>query len=614
MVVGAGHAGCEAALAAARLNQKTLLLTLNLDGVALMACNPAIGGTSKGHLVREIDALGGEMGINTDATFIQIKMLNTGKGPAVHSLRAQADKKEYQRVMKSTLENTDNLTLSQAEVTEIVEKNGRVAAVKTTTGAVYQTQTAILATGVYLKSKIIIGEWMYSGGPSGLFPASYLSRGLTDLGFSLRRFKTGTPARVDKRSIDFSKTTPQYGDEEIIPFSFMSGEIRREQVPCYLTYTNEKTRDIIRANMGRSPLYSGKIEGTGPRYCPSIEDKIVKFPDKERHQLFLEPESLQTNEIYVQGMSSSLPEEVQVAMYRTVPGLENVQFMRPAYAIEYDCIDSTVLKRSLESKEIGGLFFAGQINGTSGYEEAGAQGVVAGLNAVQYIRGEEPLVLGRADGYAGVLIDDLVTKGTNEPYRMMTSRAEYRLLLRQDNADARLTEKGRKLGLVSDARYDRFMKKQEGIERIVAEMETRLVKADRVNGYLTEQGSEPLTANVKYADILKRPNVYLDDLIAFDEEFLRLDKEVMKCAETNVKYAGYIKKQENQVNQQKAMEEKRLPADVDYSRIKGIRIEAAQKLNAIRPESLGQASRISGVSPADISVLVIYFKQREQSR
>ena len=473
VVVGAGHAGCEAALAAARQGKKTLLLTLNLDGIALMACNPAIGGTSKGHLVREIDALGGEMGLNADATFIQIKMLNTGKGPAVHSLRAQADKKEYQRVMKSTIEETENLTLYQAEVTDILEKNGHVVGVKTTTGAVYETQTAILATGVYLKSKIIIGEWMYEGGPSGLFPAAYLSRGLKGLGFELRRFKTGTPARVDKRSIDFSKTTPQYGDKEIIPFSFMSGEIKREQVPCYLTYTNEKTRKIIQANMGRSPLYSGKIEGTGPRYCPSIEDKIVKFPDKERHQLFLEPESLQTNEIYVQGMSSSLPEEVQVAMYRTVPGLENVQFMRPAYAIEYDCIDSTVLKSSLESKDIAGLFFAGQINGTSGYEEAGAQGIIAGLNAVQYIRGEAPLVLGRADGYAGVLIDDLITKGTNEPYRMMTSRAEYRLLLRQDNADARLTEKGRKLGLVSDDRYDRFMKKQDGIEKVVTEMETR---------------------------------------------------------------------------------------------------------------------------------------------
>ncbi len=614
VVVGAGHAGCEAALAAARQGKKTLLLTLNLDGIALMACNPAIGGTSKGHLVREIDALGGEMGLNADATFIQIKMLNTGKGPAVHSLRAQADKKEYQRVMKSTIEATENLTLYQAEVTDILEKNGRVFGVKTTTGAVYETQTAILATGVYLKSKIIIGEWMYEGGPSGLFPATYLSRGLKGLGFELRRFKTGTPARVDKRSIDFSKTTPQYGDKEIIPFSFMSGEIKREQVPCFLTYTNEKTREIIQANMGRSPLYSGKIEGTGPRYCPSIEDKIVKFPDKERHQLFLEPESLQTNEVYVQGMSSSLPEEVQVAMYRTVPGLENVQFMRPAYAIEYDCIDSTVLKSSLESKDIAGLFFAGQINGTSGYEEAGAQGIIAGLNAVQYIRGEEPLVLGRADGYAGVLIDDLITKGTNEPYRMMTSRAEYRLLLRQDNADARLTEKGRKLGLVSDDRYDRFMRKQDGIEKVVAEMETRVVQAEKINDYLVKQGSEPLAANVKYADIIKRPNVYLEDLIAFDEEFIRLDKEIMKCAETNVKYAGYIKKQENQVNQQRAMEEKRLPVDVDYMRIKGLRIEAAQKLNTIKPESLGQAGRISGVSPADIAVLVIYFKQREQSR
>ena len=614
VVVGAGHAGCEAALASARLNKKTLLLTINLDGVALMACNPAIGGTSKGHLVREIDALGGEMGICADATFIQIKMLNTGKGPAVHSLRAQADKTDYHTRMKSTIEYTDNLHLMQAEVTDILERGGKAAGVKTTTGAVFYAGTVIVATGVYLKGRIIIGEWSFEGGPSGLFPATYLSRSLRELGFDLRRFKTGTPARVDGRTIDYSKTSPQYGDDEIIPFSFISKDIKRDQIPCFLTYTNEKTHQVIRENMGRSPLYSGKIEGTGPRYCPSIEDKVVKFPDKDRHQLFLEPESLSTNEVYVQGMSSSLPEEVQVKMYRTVPGMENVQFMRPAYAIEYDCIDSMTLTRSLMSKDISGLFFAGQINGTSGYEEAAAQGLIAGINAVQFLKGEPPLVLTRSDGYAGVLIDDLITKGTNEPYRMMTSRAEYRLLLRQDNADERLTEMGRKIGLVSDERYDRFMEKQEGIKKVVDEMHRRSVDAGLVNPYLIEKGSEPLKANERYAPVIKRPGVRLKDLLAFDEEFIRLDKEIMTSAETQVKYEGYIKKQENQVKQFRQMENKRIPDNIDYKKIKGLRIEAAQKLSAIQPESIGQASRISGVSPADISVLIIYFKQQEQIR
>lgn len=609
VVVGAGHAGCEAALASARLSKKTLLLTINLDGIALMACNPAIGGTSKGHLVREIDALGGEMGICTDATFIQIKMLNTKKGPAVHSLRAQADKKEYQKVMKWTLENTENLSIMQAEVTDIIEKGGKIFGLKTTTGAIFHAGAVIVATGVYLKGKVIIGELTFDGGPSGLYPSKHLSQSLNGLGFSLMRFKTGTPARVDARSIDFSKTVPQYGDKEIIPFSFISGDIKREQVPCYLTYTNEKTHQVIKDNMHRSPLYSGKIEGTGPRYCPSIEDKVVKFPDKTRHQLFLEPEALSTNEIYVQGMSSSLPEEVQIKMYRTVPGMENVEFMRPAYAIEYDCIDARNLKSSLMSKEIEGLFFAGQINGTSGYEEAGAQGIVAGMNAVQYLKGEKPLTLTRSDGYVGVLIDDLVTKGTKEPYRMMTSRAEYRLLLRQDNADERLTEKGRSLGLVSDDRYDRFMYKREGIEKIRKEIDTRVVKADIINGYLEKQNSEPLKTNVKYSHILKRPNVYLKDLLEFDDEFLRLDEEIMKSAETSIKYEGYIKKQENQVKHFKQLENKKISSGVDYSKIKGLRIEAVQKLNEIKPESIGQASRISGVSPADISVLIIYFSR-----
>jgi len=614
VVIGAGHAGVEAALASARLNKKTALLTINLDGIALMACNPSIGGTSKGHLVREIDALGGEMGLCADATFIQIKMLNTGKGPAVHSLRAQSDKKAYQHYMKWTLENTDNLHIVQAEATDILERGGKAVGVKTTTGAIFHAGAVIVATGVYLKGKIIIGEWTYDGGPSGLYPASYLSRSLINIGFDLRRFKTGTPARVDARSIDFSKTIPQYGDDEIIPFSFMSKDLKRDQVPCHLIYTNEKTHAVIRANMHRSPLYSGKIEGTGPRYCPSIEDKVVKFPDKERHQLFLEPEGLGTNEIYVQGMSSSLPEEIQIAMYRTIPALEHVQFMRTAYAIEYDCIDSLTLKNSLMAKDIEGLFFAGQVNGTSGYEEAAAQGIITGINAVQYLKEEPPLVLTRSDGYAGVLIDDLITKGTNEPYRMMTSRAEYRLLLRQDNADERLTEMGRKIGLVSDERYDRFMRKREGVARVVKELRERNVCAEDINAYLIEKGSGKLDMNERYANVIKRPGVKLSDLLKYDDEFIRYDDEIMTCAETEVKYEGYIKKQENQVNQFKQLETKMMPPEIDYKQIKGLRIEAAQKLDKMRPESIGQASRISGVSPADISVLVIYLKQKNQEQ
>ncbi len=609
VVVGAGHAGCEAALAAARLNKKTLMLTINLEGIALMSCNPAIGGTSKGHLVREIDALGGQMGLCIDKSFIQIKMLNTKKGPAVHSLRAQADKKEYQKIMKWTLENTDNLDIMQAEVCEVLEKGGKAVGVKTTTGAVFKAGSVIIATGVYLKSKIIVGELVYEGGPSGLYPATYLSQNLKDLGYDLLRFKTGTPARVDGRSIDYSKTVPQYGDEDIIPFSFISGKIVREQVPCWLAYTNENTHEVIRRNMHRSPLYSGVIEGTGPRYCPSIEDKVKKFPDKNRHQLFLEPEGLFTNEIYVQGMSSSLPEEVQIEFYRTIEGMENVKFTRPAYAIEYDCIDARTLRTSLMTRDIEGLFFAGQINGSSGYEEAGAQGIIAGINAVQYLKEEEPLVLTRSDAYAGVLIDDLVTKGTNEPYRMMTSRAEYRLLLRQDNADERLTQKGRDLGLVTQSRYDRFMYKKEAVEKVKSEIEKRVVSADTINKHLIDVGSDPLKSNVKYAQVIKRPNVYLKDLIKFDEEFVRYDEEIMKTAETKVKYEGYIKKQQNQVDQFKQLEDKKLAEDIDYSKISGLRIEAAQKLDAQKPESIGQASRISGVSPADITVLIIHFSR-----
>jgi tRNA uridine 5-carboxymethylaminomethyl modification enzyme len=607
IVIGAGHAGCEAALACARLNMETLLLTINLDGIALMACNPAIGGTSKGHLVREIDALGGEMGINTDATFIQIKMLNTAKGPAVHSLRAQADKKAYQRRMKQTLENTDHLRIQQAEAIRLITEGAKINGVVTACGAILHAKAVILATGVYLKSKIIIGEYNYSGGPAGLFPANSLSASLSDLGFTLQRFKTGTPARVDRRSVDFSRMEPQYGDEKIIPFSFVSGEITRAQVPCYLAYTNERTHEIIRQNIHRSPLYSGFIEGTGPRYCPSIEDKVVKFPNKERHQLFLEPEGLHTNEIYVQGMSSSLPEEVQIAIYRTIPGMEQVQFMRTAYAIEYDCIDPRQLKLSLESKTIGGLFFAGQINGTSGYEEAAAQGIVAGINAVQHIRCKEPLLLDRADAYAGVLIDDLVTKGTPEPYRMMTSRAEYRLILRQDNADLRLTERGREIGLVDDARYSRFMYKKESVEKEILRLSGLYAPPVAVNAVLTKKDIEPQKGPAKMSDLLKRPEIRYSDVLEILQETPTYDDEIGEEVQTQIKYEGYIDKQLRQVAHFKTLEKKALPPDLDYACISGLRLEARQKLNTAKPENLGQASRISGVSPSDISVLMIYL-------
>ncbi len=626
IVVGAGHAGCEAALALARLGFETIIFTVSMDSVAMMPCNPNIGGSSKGHLVREVDALGGEMGKNIDKTYIQSKMLNQSKGPAVHSLRAQADKAEYTRQMRMTMENTDHLTLRQAEVSEIMTetKNGRLAVkgVKTRSGAAYYAKVVILCTGVYLKARCIYGDVVNHTGPNGLSAANDLSDSLVKNGIPLRRFKTGTPARIDKRSIDFSKMEEQKGDETIVPFSFTNREedIKREQISCWLTYTNEETHTIIRNNIDRSPLFSGAIEGTGPRYCPSIEDKVMKFADKDRHQVFVEPEGEFTNEMYIGGMSSSLPEDVQYAMYRSVPGLENARIVRNAYAIEYDCISALLLKPSLEFKEVEGLFSAGQMNGSSGYEEAAAQGLMAGINGARKLQGKEAVVLDRSQAYIGVLIDDLVTKETKEPYRMMTSRAEYRLLLRQDNADLRLTEIGYEIGLIDEERYSKFCKKRELIEREISRLNETMVGANsKVQEFLEKNGSTTLKTAASLADLIKRPELSYEQIAPLDSERQMLyetpfyqetiTKEVIEQINIELKYDGYIRRQKSQVEHFKKLEKKKIPDDIDYEQIHNLRKEARQKLNAIRPENIGQASRISGVSPADISVLLIYLKE-----
>lgn len=610
-VIGAGHAGCEAALAAARMGMKTLMFSISLEAVANMPCNPHIGGSSKGHLVREIDCLGGEMGKNIDKSYIQLKMLNTSKGPAVYSLRAQADRKKYQAEMKHTLERQENLYLKQAEIVNITLENGKVKSIETNIGAIYDVDAIIVATGTYLKGKIFIGETSFESGPDGVFPSNKLSECLKSLGVNLVRFKTGTPARINRKSIDFSKMEIQEGQKDIEAFS-LEDEIdkNKEQLPCYLTYTNQKTHDIIRANLHRSPLYAGKIEGTGPRYCPSIEDKVVRFSDKERHQVFIEPMGENTDEMYVQGMSSSLPEDVQIAMYRTLPGLENAEFTRPAYAIEYDCIDPADLKLSLEYKKIENLFFAGQANGTSGYEEAASQGLIAGINAALKLKGREPVILDRSQAYIGVLIDDIVTKGTNEPYRMMTSRAEYRLLLRQDNADLRLTQIGHEIGLISDERYKKFKEKEKNINNEIKRLKELTVRPTKeVNKILKNNGTSELTTGTKMAELLKRTELDYEKLAPIDEERPKLTKQEKEEVEIQIKYEGYIKMQEAQVEKFKKLETKILPENIDYENIKGISLEARQKLNKFKPRSIGQASRISGVSPADISVLLVYLQQ-----
>lgn len=609
-VVGAGHAGCEAALASARLGLETIVFTVSVDSIALMPCNPNVGGSSKGHLVRELDALGGEMGKNIDKTFIQSKMLNQSKGPAVHSLRAQADKQEYTRQMRRTMENTDHLTIRQGEVAELIVEEGQIKGLKTYSGATYYCKAVVLATGTYLKARCIYGDVSNPTGPNGLQAANHLTDSLKKLGIEMFRFKTGTPARVDKRSIDFSKMEEQFGDERVVPFSFSTDpeSVQKEQVSCWLTYTNEKTHEIIRNNLDRSPLFSGAIEGTGPRYCPSIEDKVVKFPDKNRHQVFVEPEGIYTNEMYLGGMSSSLPEDVQYAMYRTVPGLENVKIVRNAYAIEYDCINPRQLKASLEFKNIDGLFSGGQFNGSSGYEEAAVQGFMAGVNASMEVLGREQVVLDRSQAYIGVLIDDLVTKENHEPYRMMTSRAEYRLLLRQDNADLRLREIGHKIGLVSDEEYEKLLSKRQAIEEEIRRLEnTAIGGTPAVQAVLEQYGSTPLKSGSTLAELVRRPELDYEKIREIDKKRPDLPFDVREQVNIEIKYEGYIKRQRQQVAQFKKLEGRHLPENFDYSQVKSLRREAVQKLNQIQPSTVGQASRISGVSPADISVLLVYL-------
>ena len=618
IVIGGGHAGIEAALASARLGKKTAMFIINMDTLANMPCNPSIGGTSKGHLVREIDALGGQMGRSADACYIQSKMLNSSKGPAVHSLRAQIDRKKYHMYMKNILENEENLDIYQAEVTDIIYSD-KIEGIKTKTGAIYKSKCVVVTTGTYLKGKVIIGDVSYESGPDGVFPANKLSESLNKIGINLRRFKTGTPARMNSKDLDFSKMEPQYGDSDVKSFSFLNEDnkeiLDKEQIKCYLTYTNSETHKVIKDNIHRSPLYSGEIKGIGPRYCPSIEDKVMRFKDKERQQIFIEPMGENTNETYIQGMSSCLPEDVQIKMYRTVPGLENAKMMRPAYAIEYDCIDSTNLNLSLEYKGVDGLFFAGQVNGSSGYEEAAAQGIIAGINSSRKIDKKAPLILDRSEAYIGVLIDDLVTKGTNEPYRMMTSRSEYRLLLRQDNADLRLTEKGYKIGLVKQEQYDKFLNKKILIEQEIERVKKKKVSpTENNNKILKSLGSSELEVGVKLSDLLKRTELNYDNTAKLDDERPDLPESVKEQVEIQIKYEGYIKLQLEQIKAFKKLENKKLKTDIDYEEIKGLSLEARQKLNKQKPLSIGQASRISGVSPSDISVLLIYLEQQKSKK
>ena len=614
VVVGAGHAGCEAGLAAARMGMKTLMLSINLEAVAMMACNPSIGGTGKGHLVREIDALGGEMGINIDKTFIQSRMLNTAKGPAVHSLRAQADKNEYHIEMKKTLEAEENLHLKQGEVIDLMIEDGKACGVVLKTGAMYRSKAVILATGTFLAGKIFIGESVFESGPNGLAPSNELAQRLREYGLPIRRFKTGTPARALAKSLDYEKMIPQDGDETVVPFSFMNDDLQKDQVKCWLTYTNETTHEVIRRNFHRSALFGGQIEGVGPRYCPSIEDKVNRFADKKRHQLFIEPEGLYTEEMYIQGMSSSLPEDVQEEFYKTIEGLEHLEIVRPAYAIEYDCIDPLDLKVNLENRHIENLFCAGQFNGSSGYEEAAAQGLMAGINAVCKIKEKMPFILDRSEAYIGVLIDDLVTKGTNEPYRIMTSRAEYRLLLRQDNADMRLTERGYAVGLVKKDRYERLLKKKEVVAEEIDRLKKKILQPDVVNPFLEEKGSTPVKSGISLLELLKRPEITYDDAAVIDDVRPKLSAHQKTMMEVQIKYEGYIIKQQQQIEKFKKLEHKKLPSDLDYFSIEGLRIEARQKLDALRPVSVGQASRISGVSPADINVLLIWLEKMRRQK